>query len=142
MCATPARKYIRSYDDLEVFQRSMDMLVPVYELAAQFPDFEKFDLANQMRRAAKSLPANIAEGYAKRRSAKEFRSFLTTAMGSATEMQVHLKIAHRLGYVPADVFEEMVESYRIITRQLYRLIEHWRSFDALPPTSSFQEPGA
>ena len=139
MTASP-RKFIRSYDDLDVFQRSMDALEEVHNFVLTLPDFEKFDLANQMRRAAKSVPANIAEGYGKRRSAKEFRAYLNNALGSAMEMQVHLKIALRLGYVAQDVFEPLIETYRIIARQLYRLIEHWRKIDPLPPTSYLQEP--
>jgi four helix bundle protein len=118
----------------------MDALEEIHKLALTLPDYEKYDLASQMRRASKSVPANIAEGYGKRRSAKEFRSYLTNALGSATEMQVHLKIALRLRYVAEDAFEGLVEMYRVIARQLYRLIEHWRTIDPLPPTSYLQEP--
>ncbi|MHB8376341.1 MAG: four helix bundle protein [Dehalococcoidia bacterium] len=139
MCAEP-QKFIRSYDDLDVFQRSVNVLKTVHDLAARFPDYEKFDLASQMRRAAKSIPANIAEGYAKRRSAKEFRAYLSNALGSATEMQVHLKIARKLEYIGDAKFEELIEEYRIIARQLYRLIQHWRTYESLPPPSDFQEP--
>lgn len=56
------RRPIRSFRDLEVYQRSWALLQPVHILALTFPDYEKFDLANQVRRAAKSIPANIAEG--------------------------------------------------------------------------------
>ena len=72
MTGEPVRGVITSFRDLEVCQRGMSLLGPIHELALQFPDYEKFDLASQLRRAAKSLPANIAEGYAKRRSAKGF----------------------------------------------------------------------
>ena len=65
---------IKSFHDLEVYQRGMALLRPVHDLVLTFPDYEKFDLASQLRRACKSVPANIAEGYAKRRSAKEFRA--------------------------------------------------------------------
>ena len=97
--SSEGRSVIRSFRDLEVWQRGMALLRPVHELSIQFPDYEKFDLGNQVRRACKSVPANIAEGYAKRRSAKEFRAYLANAMGSATEMEVHLEIARELGYV-------------------------------------------
>jgi four helix bundle protein len=119
----------------------MSLLRPVYESCAHFPDFEKFDLASQLRRAAKSVPANIAEGYAKRRSAKEFRAYLTNAMGSATEMEVHLDIARELGYISAEVCDHLVGEYQIIARQLYRLIEKWRAIDLRPPTSDLRHPG-
>lgn len=78
-----------------------------------------------MRRASRSVRANIAEGYAKRRSAKEFRNYLTTAMGSANEMKVHLTIARELGYLDED--EELTEQYDILGRQLNRLIGSWQA---------------
>jgi four helix bundle protein len=134
------RKPIRSFRDLEVFQRGMALLSPIYELAATFPDYEKYDLASQLRRACKSVPANIAEGYAKRRSAKEFRAYLANAMGSATEMEVHLEIARELKYVTPERCVELVAAYQVIARQLYRLIESWRSIDLRPPTSDLRHP--
>ena len=131
MSTTP----IRSYRDLEVYQRGMALLRPVHELVLRFPDYEKFDLANQLRRACKSVPANIAEGYAKRRSAKEFRAYLSNAMGSATEMKVHLEIAFALGYASAEEVQPLIEEYEVLARQLYRLIERWQSTGLRPPTS-------
>lgn len=134
------RKPIRSFRDLEVYQRSMALLDPTHSLVLTFPDFEKFDLASQLRRASKSVPANIAEGYAKRRSAKEFRAYLANAMGSATEMEVHLEIARELRYITAERCAELVAAYQVIARQLYRLIESWRSIDLRPPTSDLRHP--
>jgi four helix bundle protein len=136
-----SRRPIRSFRDLEVYQRSWALLKPAHMLAATFPDYEKFDLASQIRRAAKSIPANIAEGYAKRRSAKEFRAYLANAMGSATELEIHLEIARELGYISERDFERFAAEYKIIARQLYRLIESWRSLDLRPPTSELQETG-
>jgi four helix bundle protein len=119
----------------------MKLLRPVHELVLGFPDYEKFDLANQLRRASKSVPANIAEGYAKRRSAKEFRAYLANAMGSATEMEVHLEIARELRYMSDERCAELVSEYQIVARQLYRLIEKWRTIDLRPPTSDLQVTG-
>jgi four helix bundle protein len=136
------RPVIRSFRDLEVWQRSMTLLRPIHDLTLKFPDYEKFDLGSQIRRACKSVPANIAEGYAKRRSSKEFRAYLTTAMGSATEMEVHLEIAQGLGYVSADDARRFIAEYQVIARQLYRLIEKWRSIDLRPPTSDLRHPEA
>ena len=140
MCAEPARRFIRTYEDLDVFQRSMDALVRVHEATLSFPDYEKYDLGQQLRRAAKSVPANIAEGYAKKRSPKEFRSFLTNALGSATEIEVHRKIAQRLHYLDEATARALIAEYEIIGKQLYRLIEHWRRFDASRPTSHLSPP--
>lgn len=129
---------IKSFRDLEVYQRGMSLLKPVHDLARTLPDYEKYDLANQLRRACKSVPANIAEGYAKRRSAKEFRAYLANAMGSATEMEVHLEIARELGYVTGEEATQLIEQYQILARQLYRLIEKWRSLEIRPPTSDLR----
>jgi len=138
--AEETRKFIRRYDDLDVFQRSMALLKPIHDLVLKFPDYEKFDLANQMRRASKSIPANIAEGYGKRRSAKEFQAFLSNALGSATEMEVHLKIARTLEYISEDEYRTLQAEYEIIGKQLYRLMQHWRTLESSPPTSHLQEP--
>lgn len=134
-----SRSPIRSFRDLEVYQRGMRLLGPVHEIVLRFPDYEKFDLATQLRRASKSVPANIAEGYAKRRSAKEFRAYLANAMGSATEMEVHLEIARELGYITTEQCATLVEEYQILARQLYRLIERWGSLAVRPPASDVQE---
>jgi four helix bundle protein len=127
----------------------MVLLRPVHDLVTGFPDYEKFDLANQIRRAAKSVPTNIAEGYAKRRSAKDFRAYLAIAMGSATELEVHFEIAPELGYITGEQSAHFTSEYQIVARQLYRLIESWRKLDnkaapssrdaapLRPPTSDF-----
>ena len=87
---------ITSYRDLEVYQRSMKAMVVVHKLALTFPDYEKFGLADQARRASKGVPTNIAEGYGRRKSAKEFKHYLTMALGSANEMIVHLEVTREL----------------------------------------------
>ena len=79
-----------------------------------------------MRRAAKSVPTNIAEGHGKRHSAKDFCNFLTIALGSTNEMYAHFDIAHELGYVTEDEKTQFVSEYRIVARQLTQLIRYWR----------------
>lgn len=100
----------------------------MHEVAATFPAFEKYDLADQMRRASKSVSANIADGFALRASDKEFKRYLRSAMGSANEMEAHIEIAQDLGYVDAELAAALINEYQIIGKQLYRLIENWRSF--------------
>ncbi|MBI2724062.1 MAG: four helix bundle protein [Chloroflexi bacterium] len=100
---------------------------PIHALVLRFPDYEKYDLADQMRRACKSIPTNIVEGYARRRSAKEFCSFLALSVGSANEMEVHLKIASELGYITVTEFDHFVAEFQIIGKQLTRLIQYWRA---------------
>lgn len=117
----------QGYRDLDVYQRSLDALVRVHAVAAALPAIERYELAAQLRRASKSVPANIAEGYAKRRSAKEFVAFLTTALGSANEIEVHVEIARRLDYITADTQQEVQETYSVIGRQLAGLINSWKT---------------
>ena len=132
-----ARPPIRSYEDIEAYQRAMKLVASIHALVRSFPPHEQRDLTAQMRRAAKSVPANIAEGYARRSSIKEFKNYLRIAMASANEMEVHIKIAHELGYMPAKAFREHLDEYVIVGKQLNRLISGWRQFQ--PPASSIQE---
>ncbi len=116
----------------------MSLLSSVHALALSLPEYERYELASQMRRASKSIPVNIAEGYGKRRSVKEFKSYLANALGSANEMIVHVKVAQALGYVSEDESRELVRAYDVVGKQLSRLIEAWRQFP--PPTSHVSRP--
>ncbi len=118
-------KAIRSYEDLEVYQRAMALVPQVHDLALKLPDFERYNLADQMRRASKAIPANIAEGYGKKRSAREFKAYLTTALGSTNEMLVHLRIAADLDYVTRERCEELTAAYTVVGKQLHSLIQRW-----------------
>lgn len=89
---------IRDYKDLIVWRKSMDLVKQVYALTAVFPSDERFGLSNQMRRAAVSIPSNIAEGQS-RLHRTEFRQFLGVALGSAAEVDTQIIIAAELGYV-------------------------------------------
>ncbi len=127
---------ITTYRDLEVYQRSMKALVAVHKLPYGFPDFERFGLSDQIRRASKSIPTNIAEGYGRRKSAKDFKHYLSISLGSANEMIVHLEIARELGYAQTKACNDLIEDYTIVTRMLYRLIENWRTYPTRPNGAS------
>src|SRR5439155_22822866 len=83
---------IRSCEDIEAFKRAVGLLPPVHRIALRLPEYERFGLASQIRRASKSVPTNIAEGYGKRRSVRNFTLYLGHALGSSNEMIVHLQI--------------------------------------------------
>jgi four helix bundle protein len=121
--AAPNRRPIRNYHDIEAFRRGMRLLQPVHRLALKLPDYEKFDLASQLRRASKSIPTNVAEGYGKRRSSKQFRAYLENALGSTDELIVHLEIGLALEYFTEHESEELIAEYRVVGRMLARLIE-------------------
>jgi four helix bundle protein len=117
---------IRSYEDIEAFKRAMGLLPPVHRLALKLPGYERFELASQIRRASKSVPTNIAEGYGKRSSARNFKTYLEHALGSSNEMIVHLQIAECLEYARNGDCRDLIEQYRSISQLLIRLIEKWQ----------------
>lgn len=89
--------YIKNYRDLLVWQKAMNLVIEVYQLTNLLPREENYNLSSQMRRAAVSIPSNIAEGQ-QRKSTKEFINFLSIAKGSNAELQTQLLICIRLGY--------------------------------------------
>ena len=142
MRAGATRPVIRSYEDIEAYQRAMALLAPVHRLALTLPEYERYELASQIRRASKSIPANVAEGYGKKRSVRHFKAFLDNALGSANEVIVHLKIAGALDYASSDEVSELVDGYTIVAKQLHMLIETWQSFDKPPNGGSRIPPPA
>lgn len=119
----------RGYRDLDCYKRSFALLRPVHQLVLKFPDYEKWDLAQQLRRAAKSIPANIAEGYALRDAPRLFCKHLRIAYGSAAEMRVHFDAARELGYISPEQHADFEGRYAIVAKQLYRLWQHWRTYE-------------
>lgn len=117
----------KGYEDLEVYRRAFALQKPIHDLARRLPDYEKYDLASQMRRAAKSVASNIVEGYARQRSAKELCSYLAISLGSANEMEGHLKTAVLLEYMKEDERKTYGDEYEIVGKQLTRLIQYWRT---------------
>ena len=95
------RPAAQSFGDLVVWQKAHQFVLSVYRLTESFPDREKFGLSHQMRRAAVSVPANIAEGFGKRSQAEKAR-FLNIAEGSLEECRYYLILAHDLGYGQTD----------------------------------------
>ena len=81
---------IRSFRDLEVYNESYELAIIINTHVNRLPFFEKNDLGSQLRRASKSVPANIAEGWAKRRFEKQFKLHLDSSIGSCNEMEVHI----------------------------------------------------
>lgn len=94
-----------TYRDLIVWQKSMDMVEELYKLIKFLPKEETYVLSDQMRRAAVSVPSNIAEGYA-RNSSKEYVQFLSIAKGSCVELETQLELAVRLRYFGREKAEQ------------------------------------
>jgi four helix bundle protein len=115
----------RSYQDLKVWQRAMDLAAHCYELTEKFPRSELFGLTNQIRRAAASVPANIAEGRA-RSHTKEFVQFLSVASGSVAELETHLLLAAKLKFLPDESLQRALMTTDEIGRMLTGLKKRLR----------------
>jgi four helix bundle protein len=122
----------QGYRDLDVYQGAMGLLKPVHALTLRLPDYEKCDLGQQMRRASKSIVANIGEGYALRDAPKLFCKHLRIAYGSASEMRVHFDVALELGYITSEMHADLGGKYTIVAKQLFRLWQHWRRTLGVP----------
>ena len=119
-------KEIRSFEDLEVFQRGYRAALAMHRLTLTFPEIEQRVLADQMRRASRSICANLAEGYAKQRlSSGEFRRYLAMAIGSADEMRVWLRFALDLDYIATDDWQCWRDEYQEIAKMLIGLRRSW-----------------
>lgn len=118
---------IRSYRDLDVYQRSYRLALEIHCLTAELPERERFYLSTQIRRAAVSIPLNIAEGYGKRKSEAEFRHFLRNSLGSCNEVQVLVDMLKDLEYIESARHASLSEEYDIVGRMLSKLISTWRT---------------
>ncbi len=114
---------MRPHENLEVWRRSIDFVTAVYKVTESFPKEERFGLVSQIRRAAVSVPANIAEGAA-RESGKEFVHFLSNAQGSASELSTELLIAHRLGYINNALYLGTVAELDNLGRMIFGLSQN------------------
>jgi four helix bundle protein len=115
-------EWVRRFEDLDVFRRAYALSLEVHRVSLGFPRIEQFALADQVRRASKSICANLAEGFGKQRQSRsEFRRFVMMAIGSADEMQVWTLYCRDLGYIDKDVAERWQGEYREIARMLQGL---------------------
>ena len=115
-------EWARRFQDLDVFRRAYRLSLEVHRASLEFPRIEQFALADQIRRASKSICANIAEGFGKQRQSRtEFHRFVTMAIGSADEMQVWTMYCRDLGYIGPEMAERWQGEYREIARMLWGL---------------------
>ena len=110
------------YRDLEVWRRSMDLAEAVYLLTRAFPADERFGLTSQARRAAASVPANIAEGYG-RGTRPAYVSFVRIAQGSLKELETHLLLAARVGICRSPDVQSLLDEADQLGRMLRRLAD-------------------
>jgi four helix bundle protein len=111
---------VSHFRDLLVWQRGMDIVETVYRMTGEFPKSELYGLTGQVRRAAVSVPCNIAEWHA-RASTKEYLNHISIAQGSVAEVQTQLEIACRLGYISSAELKPVLEQTAILSKQLHAL---------------------
>ena len=115
-----------SFEDLEVFQRGYKISLEIHISSLEFPKVEQYGLADQIRRASKSICANIAEGFGKRSySKREFIRYLKIAVGSGDEMRVWIRYCFDLGYIDESTCLKWSTEYKEITRMLQGLTRSW-----------------
>ncbi|HWW12704.1 MAG TPA: four helix bundle protein [Brevundimonas sp.] len=117
---------MRSYRDLLVWQRAMDIATATYELTRTYPRDELFGLTSQSRRASASITANIAEGYG-RNTRPAYASFLRIARGSLKELETHLILADRVGIAASGSTKALLEQTDELGRMLHGLISKVQS---------------
>jgi len=112
---------IKSYKDLIIWQKGIDLVIEIYKLTDQFPKSEIFNLTSQMRRASVSIPSNIAEGR-KLSSKYEFIRFLKIAFGSGAELETQIEIAKKLNYLSLDQYQSSENILNEVMRMLNKII--------------------
>jgi four helix bundle protein len=119
---------ITSFLDLEVYKESFQLNIEMEEFLKSFPQSEKFLLIDQMKRCSRSIPAQIAEGYGRKDSVKEFQKYLRDCIGEANEMVNHLMLSRHKGYIKTDNTEDLIRRYNQLGKKLFNLKTNWRSF--------------
>lgn len=117
---------IKDVTDLEIYNETNRLLPKLYQLFKEVPKSE-LDLEWQIKRAAKSIPANIAEGFGKRHFSKEFKRYLLNALGSSDEVIAHLRTLIIVVPILSDKINLLLDEYKILSRRINSLHKNWRS---------------
>ena len=115
---------IKHFRELDVYQNALKAAMELFEISKRFPNEERFSLTDQVRRASRSVCANISEAWRKQRYAAAFVSKLNDAEGEAAETQVHIEIASLCGYLDGASFQRLDDIYDKIIGQLVNMAEH------------------
>ena len=124
------RKNYRGYRDLKVYQMAYQLALDIYQVTKTFPKEEKYSLTDQIRRSSRSVPANLAEAWKKRRYEKAFISKLVDCASEAGETEVWLDFSKDFGYLDEDEdkYKDFINRYDEVNRMLYGMIDKANKF--------------
>ena len=113
---------IKNFKDLRIWQEAVLFAEQIYKITKEFPKDELYGIVNQMRRAAVSIPSNIAEGFMRYHN-KEFKQFLFIALGSSAEIETQLIVSHKLQYITEKKLSMLSEKSDKINRMIMALVK-------------------
>ena len=123
-----ARKQIRSYRDLDMFNLAYTLAMEVFRLTTRFPKEERYALVDQMRRSSRGVCGNIVEGFAKRRYEKVFKNALNDSLGESEETKLWLDFALDCEYASDDEHKRLTLGYGQVSAMLWTLMTRWETF--------------
>ncbi|AEF95457.1 S23 ribosomal protein [Desulfotomaculum nigrificans CO-1-SRB] len=112
-----------SYKDLEVYNKGYKLAIKIHQVTMIFPRHELYEIGSQLRRAAVSIPLNVAEGHGRSIHVKDFRKFLINALGSCNEVLVLLEMIRDLGYIEKDDYQNLYQEYNHLGKQINKLVQ-------------------
>ena len=121
------------YERLDVYQKSYQLALELHKLTLAFPQLEQYELASQLRRSSKSIPANIAEGMGKQDTPADVRRFIKMSLGSCDETRVWLKFSKDLGYLTDTQHQQLEGRYQEIGRMLQGVIKRYQDMPKTRP---------
>ncbi len=113
----------KSYRDWPMYQLAFKLAVEIHRMSLQLPKYEMYEEGSQIRRSSKSIPANVAEGYGRRRYKNDYIKFLVYALASCDETRVHLDLLHKTNELPQKRYDYFTEQYIILGKQLNRFLQ-------------------
>ena len=119
---------IKKCSDLDVYNLSFDVAMEIFKETKHFPKEELYSLVDQIRRSSRSVPANIREGFAKRKYVDVFIRHLNDALGSSEETMTWLDFSQQCGYLAKDKHIVLSKQYEKIGAMLYKLMQNWEKF--------------
>ena len=122
-------KDIKSFRDLMIWQRGINLVKEVYKETNNFPKEELYGLTNQIRRSAISIPSNISEGHIRQHRA-EFRQYLSIALGSLAELETQILIARELNYIPNENSDNLIDQMGTLGKMIRGLMKKLTKVDS------------